>query len=167
MKKFLIQSILLLAVIVVALYFFSPAKPNSRVSLPFAPAQNVYKSIKINDKIIKIEIVDTQEKRNKGLSERDSIASDEGMLFIYPNLAKHPFWMKGMKFPIDFIWIRDDKVVDIIKNASPPQSGTKDEDLPRYLSITEVNKVLEINAGAVERLGINIGDIITISDIPK
>lgn len=166
MKKFLIQAILLLVVIVGALYFFNPAKPNSKVNLPFVPQQSVYKNIKIHDKIIKIEIADTQEKRNKGLSERYSLASDEGMLFIYPTLGKHPFWMKGLKFPLDFIWIKDDRVIDIIRNATPPESGIKDEDLPRYLPVTEINKVLEVNAGTVDRLGINIGDTLTIVDIP-
>lgn len=167
MKKFLVQIVGLLVIIVVALFLFNPTDQSSKISVPFTSPDVEYKQVQINGKNIKAEIADNQSKRNKGLGGRDSLAADEGMLFVYPDPSKYPFWMKGLKFPLDFIWIKDDKVVDIIKNAPPPEAGAKDEDLPLYLPKEPVNKILEINAGMVDKLGINIGDNVVIVDIPK
>ena len=167
MKKFLVQIVIILAIIIIALYFFGPNRPGPKIILPFIPKQAEFKEMVINDKTIKVEVADTQEKRNKGLGERDSLAEGEGMLFIYSTLGKYPFWMKGLKFPLDFVWIKDDKVVDIIKNASPPVLNTKDEDLPLYLPKSEVNKILEVNAGMVDKLGIKLGDSLNILNSSK
>src|SRR3990167_3839192 len=76
------------------------------------------KFIIINNHKIYIEIADTSEKRAQGLSNRDSLPEDHGMLFIFDTYQKSAFWMKDMRFPIDIIWIRDDIIVDITKNVS-------------------------------------------------
>lgn len=165
MKKFTIQAILLLAAITFALYFYNPINSGSKVNLPFTPQQPVIKNLKINDKTLKVEIADTQDKRTKGLSGREKIASDEGILFIYPNLGKYQFWMKGLQFSLDFIWIKDNTIVDIIKNVQPPLLSEKDADLLIYVSKVEVNKILEVNGGTADRLDIRIGDNIDLEDI--
>lgn len=168
MKKFAVQVIGLLILTTAALYFYNPTGQNGNViPLPFTPQKAALKQLEINGQKIKIEIADTKEKRNKGLGGRDALKDDEGMLFIFDDLKKHSFWMKGLSFPLDFIWIRDNTVVDIILNAKPPIAGQKDADLPIYLPKEDVNKVLEVTAGGVERLGIKIGDMITVTDIPK
>lgn len=166
MKKFAVQTILLLIVIAVALYLYNP-KGGIKIRSPFLMGQSSIKQVQINENVLKVEIADTKDKRSKGLGGKEKLASDEGMLFIFPELKKHSFWMKGLKFPLDFIWIKGNSVVDIIKDVPTPREGQKDEDLPIYLPITEVDKVLEVNAQTVDRLGIKVGDDITISDIPK
>lgn len=166
MKKFLVQTILLVIVIAAALYLYNP-KGGIKIGFPFLPGQSSFKQLQINENVLKVEIADTKDKRSKGLGGREKLASDEGMLFIFPDAKKHSFWMKGLKFPLDFIWINDNKVVDIIKNVPSPTEGQKDEDLPIYLPITEVNRVLEVNAQTVDRMGIKVGDTTKISDIDK
>lgn len=166
MKKFAVQTILLLIVIAVALYLYNP-KGGIKIGFPFLMGQSSIKQVQINENVLKVEIADTKDKRSKGLGGKEKLASDEGMLFIFPELKKHSFWMKGLKFPLDFIWIKGNSIVDIIKDVPPPGEGQKDEDLPIYLPITEVDKVLEVNAQTVDRLGIKVGDDITISDILK
>lgn len=168
MKKFAVQVIGLLILTTAALYFYNPTTQNgSKITLPFAPQKASLKQLEVNGHKIKIEIADTKEKRNKGLGGREVLKDDEGMLFIFDDLKKHSFWMKGLSFPLDFIWIRDNTVVDIILNAKPPVTGQKDGDLPIYLPKEDVNRVLEVTAGGVERLGIKIGDMVTVTDIPK
>src|SRR3989344_8940875 len=61
--------------------------------------------IKIGQKTIFIEIADTQEKQKKGLSGRDNLPEDSGMLFVFKEEGHHQFWMKDMNFSIDIIWI--------------------------------------------------------------
>lgn len=160
MKKFLIQTVLLITVIGAALFLFNSksALPN----LPFLPETTVVKNLQINSATLKVEIADTQAKRSKGLGGRQSIASDEGMLFIFPKVDKYPFWMKGLSFPLDFIWIKGDKVIEILPNIQPPKSGEADASLPIYQSKEEVDKVLEVLGGTIERLNIKVGDTVNI-----
>lgn len=158
MKKFLIQAVLLLITIGAALFFY---KTNAQIpNLPFLPQGPLFKQIQINDATLRVEVADTQEKRSKGLGGKETLASDEGMLFIFPKTDKYPFWMKGLKFPLDFIWIRDNKVVDLLPNIQPPAAGQSDESLPIYQSKEDADKVLEISAGTIQRLDIKVGDTV-------
>jgi len=70
--------------------------------------------------------------------------------------------MKGISFPLDFVWIKDDKIVDILENIKPPQKDQPDSQIPIYSSKVEVDKVLELNGGTVQRLNIKVGDTIKI-----
>lgn len=152
-----------MVVIFLGLSIFIGRIPN----IPFLPEQTRVGEVLINDNKIKVEIADTQGKRSKGLGGRESLASDSGMLFIFPKEDKYPFWMKGLNFPLDFVWIKGDKVVDILQNIPPPAEGTKDESLPIYLPKEEVDKVLEVNAGTSERLNIKVGDKIEIKETSR
>lgn len=162
MKKFLAQSIALLLVIGGLLIFFSPANPSTRLDLPFLPQSNTTSKLEINGVTLNVEIADSESGRNKGLSGRESLATDSGMLFVFEKAERYVFWMKGMKIPLDFIWIKDDHVVDLLPNIQPPKSGEKDESLSVYSSKQEFNKVLEVNSGTINRLNIKIGDSIKL-----
>lgn len=163
MKKFLVQSILLIIIIFGALIFANPTGISPNFQLPFLPQAPKISDLEINGKTIKVEIADTREKRKKGLGGRQSLGENEGMLFIFERLDKHPFWMKGLSFALDFIWIKDEKVVDILEDIPPPKSGQKDAELPIYSSREPVNKVLELNAGTVQKLNIKLGDTIKLT----
>lgn len=161
MKKFTFQAILLIAIIAVSLYFFSPGASVPR--LPFLPQVITENVLQINGSNIKVEIADTPQERSKGLGGRDSLATGSGMLFVFEKADKYSFWMKEVKFALDFIYIKDDKVVDIIENVSPPEAGQKDENLPIYQPKVEVDKVLEVSAGTVKQFNVNKGDIVKFS----
>ncbi|MBI2019920.1 DUF192 domain-containing protein [Candidatus Daviesbacteria bacterium] len=162
MKKFVIQFVLLLIVIGVALYFANPNSQRETPSVPFLPQPPQYSELTINGHKIKVEIADTKEKRGKGLGGREMLASDEGMLFIFDKEEIHSFWMKGLTFPLDFVWIKGDQVADILKNIPPPQPEQKDDTLPIYRPSVPVDKVLEVNAGTADRLNIKVGDTIQL-----
>lgn len=158
MKKFVIQFIILAAVILAALMFsFS-----GNVDLPFLPQRADKSQATIGNAVVKIEIADTPSKRQKGLGGRESLATDSGMLFIFDESKVYQFWMKGLKFPLDMIWIREGKVVDIIKNATPPLPNTPDENLPLYIPNQPVDMVLEVNSGFVDTHLIQVGDMIKV-----
>ncbi|MBI2086116.1 DUF192 domain-containing protein [Candidatus Daviesbacteria bacterium] len=160
MKKFLFQAIGLLVLIGVAFFLFS--SNFQPTNLPFVPQTPVSRMLLINGARLTIEVADTQAKRNAGLGGRQSLATDAGMLFVFDDVDKHPFWMKGLTFPLDFVWIKGDKVVDISPNAAPPAPGQQDAYLSIYQSKEDVDKVLEVNAGTVQRLNIKAGDTIKI-----
>jgi hypothetical protein len=115
--------------------------------------------IKINNQEIKVEIVDSPLAQAKGLADRNSIGENEGMLFIFPRPAIQRFWMKGMKFPIDIIWIKNNQVVGFEENVLP-EMAARETDLKIYSSPEPVDKVLEMKANSVKRLQIKVGDLI-------
>ncbi len=102
-----------------------------------------------------VEVADTLEKRQKGLMFRESLDSEEGILYVFPTIKKHPFWMKNTLIPLDIIWFSEDQeIVFISENTQPCQ-----EDPCLLIPSLEVSKfALEVSAGSVERLGLKEGD---------
>ncbi|MDO8618557.1 MAG: DUF192 domain-containing protein [Candidatus Daviesbacteria bacterium] len=158
MKKFIIQVLVLLIVTFGALAFYTQKLPG----FTFLSQNQKTTSIKINDQEFKVEIADNADSRRKGLSGRESLATDSGVLFVYQTPDKYIFWMKGVRFPLDFIWINGSKVVDIIKNVPASDPNTSDDILPRYGPNQPVDKILEVNSGFVDKYNINIGDQVSI-----
>ncbi len=116
----------------------------------------------INGHTINAELSVTETEREKGLSDRGSLAPDHGMLFVYQTKDRYGYWMKGMQFPLDFIWIEDNTVVDLSPNIPAPATSTE---APVELSPkAPVNKVLEVNAGTIERFGVKVGDTVRFSN---
>lgn len=103
---------------------------------------------------ITVELARTQLEHYRGLSGRDKLCDDCGMLFVFPEPRKTAFVMRDMKFPLDMIGIREGKVVAVDENAQP-ENGT---DLTVYQNREAVDYVLEVNAGTVEKLKIKIGN---------
>jgi len=119
--------------------------------------------VKINNQVITAEIADTTYLRDRGLSYRDSLMENRGMLFVFRPANLPRFWMKDMRFPLDIIWIDDDRVVDIDENLPNPSAETPLNQLPTYSPKSIVNYVLEVNAGYVAQNAIKIGDRVEIN----
>ena len=162
MKKFLVQFVLLTLAIGISLFFFSPTNGQKNFQIPFLPQKTTLATLEVGSNKFKVEVADTETKRKKGLSNREFLPEDQGILFIFERADKYPFWMKGLKFPLDFIWINGDKVVDILPNVSPPSPGQPDESLTIYQPRVEIDQVLEINGGTAEKLGIKFGDSVKL-----
>ena len=106
----------------------------------------------------RVELAITSEQRIKGLSGQPPLASGTGMLFVFEQAIKYSFWMRGMLFPLDMIWIDVEcTVVHITRNAPPPTPEQALADLPRYGPPVPVLYVLEINAGGAESASVTVG----------
>lgn len=114
----------------------------------------------INDIEIELEIVRTDEEKARGLSGRESLAANAGMLFLYDQQTTPSFWMKEMNFPIDIIWIGGDKrIVDITENIAP-------ETFPQlFRPRASVQYVLEVNATWAKNHNVAIGDEVVLNGI--
>ena len=111
------------------------------------------RSLSINAKIASLA-----SDRKRGLSRRNSLPFNEGMLFVFENSGVWGFWMKDMKFAIDIIWIGDDKkIVDIATNV-PPEPDKRDRELTIHRPRADAMYVLEVNAGLANLNGLAIGD---------
>lgn len=122
-------------------------------------------SITINDKKFNLYVADTVEELQKGLSGRDNLKDDEGMLFVFSEKGEHAFWMRDMKFPIDIIFINDNKIVDIYRNVQPPEDNSSTSQLPTYAPSEPSNYVLEVKAGLSEKNDITEGDTVKIEGL--
>ncbi|MBI2012192.1 DUF192 domain-containing protein [Candidatus Daviesbacteria bacterium] len=158
MKKFVIQAVLLIAVLFLALFFYK--NPQALSSIIPTKFQGV--TVKINEVSIQAEVADSPEKRRQGLGGRKSLDQGSGMLFIMDEKKRHTFWMKNLKFSIDLIWIDEDKVVDIISDVPPPKEGEIDANLPTFSPSLPADKVLEVNGGFAKKYNIKIDDRVEI-----
>lgn len=103
-----------------------------------------------------VEIASTDKSRVQGLSGRDGLAPGTGMLFVFPAAGFDCFWMKDMKFDIDMLWFDDNQnLVHVQENAS--KSTYPNNFCPQ----TAAQYVLEVPAGTVKQLGLQIGDRFT------
>jgi len=109
--------------------------------------------IQIGDVTLQVEIADTQEKKEKGLSNRESLHEDRGMLFLFEKPGRYGFWMKEMNFAIDIIWIDKDKsIVEITENVDP-------KTFPKIFYAKEtVQYIIETQAGWAKVNEIQLGD---------
>lgn len=79
------------------------------------------------------------------------------MLFEMEYEGIHSFWMKDTLIPLDIIWIRGDKVVEIV-TLQPPKNTFE---IPEtHEPSATANRVLEINAGVAAAAGLKVGDTI-------
>jgi uncharacterized membrane protein (UPF0127 family) len=80
--------------------------------------------------------------RRQGLSGRESLCSECAMLFEFESAGRHGFWMRGMKFPLDIVWLdREGRTVHIERRLEPDDSRT-------YVPPTPAWWVVELNADA-------------------
>ena len=106
---------------------------------------------------LEIEIADDSYQTETGLMYRKSMATNRGMLFIFPDTDDRSFYMKNTEFGLDIIYIDDmHKIVSIQKNAEPENETSLPSEAP-------AKYVLEVNAGLSDHWGLEKGDLMTFS----
>lgn len=124
-----------------------------------APIPLAATTVRVGEHVIDVEVASSPEERSRGLSFRDELPEGAGMLFDMGVSRVHRFWMRGMQFPLDMVWIDEEKrVVAVTRDVPEPEPGTPDAELPRYSPPEPVRYVLELNAGAAERFAVERGD---------
>lgn len=118
------------------------------------------KNIKIGDKNYEIFVTESLNDMAVGLGAFESIENNQGMLFSFPEENFHSFWMKGMKFDIDIIFLnKDKKIIQIFENAQK-DSYINEKNYKSYLPKLKSQYVIEIKAGESKKNGIKPGDVI-------
>ncbi len=125
----------------------------------YKPSDSPYQTpLMVGEKRIFVEIVSDDEKLKNGLTGRQKLKDDEGMLFDFREREnKRPsFWMKGMLFDIDIIWIKNFKITEITRGASVPRDTF--ETLPLYPPPSNIDMVLEVREGWTDLYNVNVGN---------
>lgn len=116
--------------------------------------------VEINGFILNIDIALTDKQKQDGLSIKSSMKENEGMLFIFDKPTYQSFWMKGMNFPIDIIWLNENlSIVHIEKSLEPCETLFACQS---YRPTSESLYVLETISGFSEKYGLKIGNKINI-----
>ncbi len=123
-------------------------------SCSFFSESGKLRHIVVGDHDFWVQVADTPLEKSRGLSGRESLPDNQGMLFVYKEPQRVSFWMKDMLIPLDFIWVRSGEVIRVDENVSR-------KNLPPPASITpkkKVDTVLEVNAGTIEKYDIKVGN---------
>jgi uncharacterized membrane protein (UPF0127 family) len=132
-----------------AMYAVNPVSSQS------IPTSSEAHAVELRGQTIRVDIADTEAKREQGLGGRVGLAGDEGMLFIFDHDDEYPFWMKDMHFPIDIIWISSQRsIVDIAPWVTP------DSYPHSFAPQAPARYVLELPAGYAQAHGVQIGDTV-------
>ncbi|MFC3286184.1 DUF192 domain-containing protein [Litchfieldella rifensis] len=112
---------------------------------------------------LQVEIASTLAQRGRGLMDRDSLAADAGMLFVYdrPQPQRSGFWMYRTRIPLDIAFIGGDGRILHIASMTPCESSDPGECPVTRPSATYV-AALEVNAGYFAERGIEVGDCVTL-----
>ncbi len=103
---------------------------------------------------LKVEVAQTPREHEIGLMYRTSMASNEGMLFIFPQSGVQCFWMKNTLIPLSVAFVTDDGT---IVNTDEMQPQTLDS----HCSTKPVRFVLEMNKGWFAKHGFKAGSKLT------
>lgn len=128
------------------------------------PGQDNTRTIELGSQIIQVEIADTPEEWELGLSYRDTLAEDHGMLFVFPNESRRVFWMRGCNFDIDLAYIESNGIISEIITMEKEPLDTPLDSLTTYPSqSTTIKYALEMIGGWFEEHNVNAGTIVDLS----
>jgi hypothetical protein len=106
---------------------------------------------------LEIELAQDESQRQLGLMYRDTLAENQGMLFLFDNEEVRAFWMKNTILSLDMIFVdARNEIVTIHKYTTPYSEET-------YTSTRPAKYVLEVNAGFTDKRKISVGDRVSWS----
>lgn len=114
-------------------------------------------------RIIEVEVMVSHQDRALGLMFRPSLPEDKGMLFVFERSDFHGIWMKNCRFPIDIVWLDEErKIVHVAENVPP----CKADPCPTYEPLRRATYVIELNAGQARRDELTVGATVSF-ELPR
>lgn len=111
------------------------------------------KEVSIEENVFYLTIADTQEARTCGLSYKKEIANNAGMFFVFEKPNFYGIWMKDMHFPIDVVWLDENRIIIHREEMVSPDS------YPRvFSSPMPAQYIIEFKAGTISEKDISLGD---------
>lgn len=124
------------------------------------PGDNIYLHAKVvvNGFDVMADIALTSEQQTKGLDVKNNLTENQGMLFVFQQPYRYGFWMIGMKFPIDIIWLDSNGVVTHIEHSLKPcPPASSNLACPVYFPEKDSQYVLETVAGFSVKHNVRLG----------
>lgn len=109
-------------------------------------------ALKTDKKVFILQVADTDSARQAGLSGRYSMAADAGMLFSYSDSEVRCYWMKGMRFSLDILWLSASKRIEYMQRDVSPATYPQ-----QYCPKQSARYVIELSAGTARTDDLHIG----------
>ncbi len=114
-----------------------------------------------------VEVANTDRERSLGLGQRAGLLPDTGMLFVFDGPPEvRNFWMGGMRFCLDIIWLQDGVITGAAENTCPGPPGESQDLIPRHQSPGAAEYVLEMPAGFLAGNGYGVDTPVTFGEDP-
>jgi uncharacterized protein len=139
----LLQTLLIVLVVLGGLWFLGNQQGPSKL-------------VRLGNQTFYAMLADDDIERAQGLSGTNSLATNRAMLFEFEVPDTYCFWMKDMNYPLDIIFINENKQIVTRYKDLPPDS------YPKSFCSAELSKyVLEVPAGTADRLNLKLGDSVS------
>lgn len=106
--------------------------------------------------MIRLRVALTASQKQKGLSGVAHLSEKDGMIFVFDEIDRYSFWMKGMAIPLDILWLAGETIIELTERVPPPQPG---EEPVRMMPKKPVDRIIEVKSGFIEKHGIRVGDV--------
>ncbi len=116
-------------------------------------------SATLHDTRITVELATNAASREHGLMGRTRLASDHGMLFVFPDTQPRWFWMKNTLIPLDILYFDGHRKLVSMQLDVPP---CKADPCATYPSDMPARYVLELAAGEARHIDARVGDVLAI-----
>lgn len=129
--------------ITLALVLAMPCQP----SISFEGGQRAHR--------IHVTVARRPQERERGLMFVESLASDQGMWFVFPRERMRQFWMKNTLIPLDIIFVNSKlTVINVIHRALPKSLDARRSKAPAQY-------VLELAGGQAKARGLKSGTVLS------
>ena len=147
--------VLVIVAVVMGMILWSAGGSRVKDEIPYYVKSVIKESarVKIGAKIFKVEVARTPAAKARGLSGREYLAPDKGMLFVFPEKSQYSFTMKETKISLDIAWILDNKIVFVKSGAQPGELSIEPNEMANY--------VIEVGRGVGSSW--RVGDIVEIT----
>ena len=107
-------------------------------------------ALAVNGHKLTAEVAYTDPARMQGLMYRRILPEDRGMLFVFPETARHAMWMKNTYLPLSVAFIDEQGVIINIENMKPQTEDAHPASKPAKYA-------LEVNLGWFGKHGVKPG----------
>jgi hypothetical protein len=108
--------------------------------------------------VVRVEVADTDDERQVGLMNRESLPEDAGMIFLFDEDVSGGFWMKNTLIPLSIAFADANGTIVRILDMEPCET----DPCPTYEPGVFYRSALEVNQGAFEDWGVAEGDTLTL-----
>lgn len=109
--------------------------------------------------MVEIEVADSAPLQQQGLMGRESLDEDAGMLFLFFEDTATGFWMKDTLIPLSNAFFDRSGEILAILDMDPCEA----DPCPSYDPGVTFRGALEVNQGAFDEWGVEVGDTIRVS----
>ncbi len=118
--------------------------------------QKEIQELRIKKIPLTVEVVRSNAEKARGLSGREILPEGRGMIFLFDSPGYYGFWMQGMNFSLDFMWLSGNNIVQI--DTDIPAPSLQNPKPVNIIPSQPIDGVIEVPSGWVVRNKINIGD---------